>query len=312
MNKAMAAEVAHALGGAKLTSDGWRCRCPLADEHNHGDADPSLTIAERDGNLLVHCQSRHANQQDRIIAALKERGLWPTGTGAKAKPHAAPRPTGDISLAHALGLPGSSFRPVLTDAERIEIARRIWGDTKPAAGTTAERYLKLRGITSPLPPSIRFTIGCHAPSQRGPWAIMVAAVQNLAGEITGIHRTFLTGDGRKAPVEPVKMAFGPIRGGAVRLAPASETLALAEGIETALSIQQATGIPTWAALGTSNITRVELPNCVREVIICADGDPAGERAAHAAAHRLIREGRTVRIARPEPGTDFNDMISVGK
>jgi putative DNA primase/helicase len=84
-------------------------------------------------------------------------------------------------------------------------------------------------------------------------------------------------------------------------------LALAEGIETALSIQQATGIPTWASLGASNLERVEVSDCVRDVIICADADPPGESAALAAAKRLITEGRKVRIARPGQPADFNDL-----
>ena len=45
-------------------------------------------------------------------------------------------------------------------------------------------------------------------------------------------------------------------GGAVRLAPAAETLVLAEGVETGLAVQQATGLPTWATLGTSNLKKV--------------------------------------------------------
>ena len=55
-----------------------------------------------------------------------------------------------------------------------------------------------------------------------------------------------------------------------------------------------------------------LPAIVRLVIILADNDAngAGERAAYAAAYRWLREGRRVRIAMsPEPGTDFNDMLS---
>ncbi len=70
-----AASIALALGGRRSGSD-WTARCPLAAEHNNDDANPSLRISERDGLILVHCQSRHAQEQDRVIAALKERGLW--------------------------------------------------------------------------------------------------------------------------------------------------------------------------------------------------------------------------------------------
>ncbi len=138
---------------------------------------------------------------------------------------------------------------------------------------------------------------------------MVAAVQAPDRSITGIHRTFLTLDGtKKAPVSQNKMMLGKCAGGAVRLAAVADKLALAEGIETALSVLQATGIPTWATLSTSGLKAVILPDEVREVIICADGDEAGEQAAQDAAQRFLREGREVRMARAPAGMDFNDLL----
>jgi DNA primase len=47
---------------------------------------------------------------------------------------------------------------------------------------------------------------------------------------------------------------------------------------------------------------------VRDVIVLADGDNAGEAAARDCACRWKREGRRVRIARPPQGMDFNDML----
>jgi hypothetical protein len=73
------------LEGVRAMRGYWIARCPAHDEHNNGDANPSLTITERDGNLLVHCQSRHANAQDRVIEALRARGLWPAGNAAKPR-----------------------------------------------------------------------------------------------------------------------------------------------------------------------------------------------------------------------------------
>jgi hypothetical protein len=81
-----ATEIAHALGDARREGDGWRCRCPLADEHNNADAHPSLSLRDRpDGGVLAHCHSRHASEQDRVIEALKARGLWPASHGANAR-----------------------------------------------------------------------------------------------------------------------------------------------------------------------------------------------------------------------------------
>jgi hypothetical protein len=114
----------------------------------------------------------------------------------------------------------------------------------------------------------------------------------------------------KAPVEEAKMSLGPCRGGAVHLADAGGGLLMVgEGIETCLSAMQATGHPAWAALSTGDMRALELPDYVRDVIVLADGDAGGEKAARACALRWTRQGRRVRIARPPQGMDFNDMLT---
>jgi hypothetical protein len=47
-------------------------------------------------------------------------------------------------------------------------------------------------------------------------------------------------------------------------------LGLAEGIETALSAMQLTGVPVWASLGGARLHRVELPPEVKEVHVFLD------------------------------------------
>lgn len=104
------------------------------------------------------------------------------------------------------------------------------------------------------------------------------------------------------------MMFGPCRGGAVRLADPSDVLMVGEGIETCLAAMLASGHPAWAALSTSGLRGLDLPKDVREVIVLADGDEAGEAAAQDCALRWRRQGRRVRIARPPHGLDFNDLL----
>jgi phage/plasmid primase-like uncharacterized protein len=104
------------------------------------------------------------------------------------------------------------------------------------------------------------------------------------------------------------MMLGPCRGGAVRLEEPDEVLMIGEGIETCLAAMQATGNPAWAALSTSGLRALDLPDSVRNVIILADGDDPGEAAARACASRWMRQGRRVRIARPPRGLDFNDVL----
>jgi putative DNA primase/helicase len=49
------------------------------------------------------------------------------------------------------------------------------------------------------------------------------------------------------------------------------------------------------------------PDCVKEVIVCANADASGEHAAEEAAHRFVQEGRRVCIALPRIGRGFKEM-----
>jgi hypothetical protein len=156
-----------------------------------------------------------------------------------------------------------------------------------------EAYLASRRLHLQPPPTLRFAELAHHSGHM--WPTMVGLVTRGIDDVPlGIHRTFLARDGRgKAPVSPDKMMLGPCRGGAVRLAPASAVLMIGEGIETVLSAMQATGLPGWAALSTSELRVLELPATVQDVIILADGDDAGETAAQSCARRWKHEGRRV-------------------
>jgi phage/plasmid primase-like uncharacterized protein len=117
--------------------------------------------------------------------------------------------------------------------------------------------------------------------------------------------------GEEREVSAKKM-FGACRGGHVRLDAAGPRLAVAEGIETALTIKKACpSLPVWAALSLTNMD-AEVPACVTELILCADGDNKDPKAADGvlarAAAKHARPGRIVRIARPVDGKDFNDMV----
>src|SRR5437763_14112593 len=103
--------------------------------------------------------------------------------------------------------------------------------------------------------------------------------------------------------------LGHYMGGAIRLAAAGPEMAIGEGIETTLSYMQASGIPSWAAICTSGMRSIVLPALPLAAVVhlLVDLDAAGEKAA-AAADRLTREGRQVKLARPVIGKDFNDSL----
>jgi putative DNA primase/helicase len=92
------------------------------------------------------------------------------------------------------------------------------------------------------------------------------------------------------------------------LASPDDVLMVGEGIETCLTGMQVTEYPAWAALSTAGLRTLDLPASIRNVIVLADGDNPGEKAALEAALRWSLEGKRVRIARPPAGLDFNDML----
>ncbi len=285
----VAETIAKALNGRRVGT-GWAARCPA-----HDDRTPSLSIRDADnGKVLIHC---HAGcEQEQVIAILRSRGLW-TGSGSRRLTRLASRST------------AKSTEPDCDDTKRTETALAIWQATTPADGTLAEAYLVSRLLHLPTTPTLRFHPNLKHPSG-GIWPAMVGLVTRGADDTPlAIHRTYLAHDGAgKAPVDPQKMMLGPCRGGAVRLAAFGGVLMVGEGIETCLAAMQASRHPVWAALSTSGLRSLDLPTNVRDVIVLADGDDAGEAAARDCAWRWKREGRRVRIARPPQGMDFNDML----
>ena len=274
--------IAQALDGVWEGSN-WRCRCPVHGGH-------SLSIAEgRSGKLLAYC---FAGCNFPEIA----------------------RELRDLDLS---GVSDATPFIELDHDRRIEQARRLYNRAEPA-GTPLDRYLHDRGITIPVPATLRFLRFC--PHRCGSsFPAMLAPVVDIAGEQTGIHITFLVDFADKAMRRECR---GLLHGGAVRLVDVSTVslsvdspqLIIAEGIETALSCMQLFDIPAWAALSTSGLMSLELPPEIKNVIVAADHDVngAGHRAATAAYYRGVAEGRTIQIIMPPtPDTDFNDVLIGG-
>ena len=152
----------------------------------------------------------------------------------------------------------------------------------------------------------------------GKYPALLAAVTDGRGEIITLHRTFLTPGGGKAPLaSPKKLAPGAIEDGLIRLFPPTAILCLAEGIETALSVHEMTGLPVWSAISLTGFRKFgAVPEGVKKIHICGDNDRsyAGAAGAYELASRISR-GRpdievTVHIP-PEPGTDWNDVLRSG-
>lgn len=81
---------------------------------------------------------------------------------------------------------------------------------------------------------------------------LIGLYQRVDDEFVNILRIYLSNQNPgKADVEAPKKQWSPIRpkatnGAAIRLGPATEHIAIAEGIETAMAVKYATNLTTWA------------------------------------------------------------------
>jgi hypothetical protein len=188
-------------------------------------------------------------------------------------------------------------------------ALRIWMAARPIAGTLGEIYLhEHRGITTPLPASIRFSRIIHEPTA-AKLPCIVAAVQRPDRKIIAVQCTFLTESGAKTSLAIPRWNYGELGSGAVRLAPAKEVLGIAEGTEKALAAMQLTGVPCWSTLGSWRMAVTAVPDTVRILHIFADNDAPGRVAAESAAEHHTRAGRKVYLRFPPKGFKDYDEIT---
>jgi hypothetical protein len=135
-------------------------------------------------------------------------------------------------------------------------AEWMWQQRRPIEGTPAERYLRLRGYTKPIPP----TFGYFPPRWPGDHPAMIAAYgfpNEVAPGVLGppqvvvaVHLTLLKGDGSgKADVEKPKFTVASPLGRPIVISAANDLLggAITEGNEDGFAVYQSTGLGVWAA-----------------------------------------------------------------
>lgn len=268
--------------GLKRYPRSWRGRCPACDYLG------TFSVrAGRDGRALLFCAS--CQDRDAIADAVIR------ATGQEHQ-----RETRDDRDAQAVR------------QRKQDAALRLWCGSQPATDTPADVYLTRRGLPGlAASPALRFRGDTWHP-EGGRYPALIALVCDVAGRPIAIHRTFITRDGRKATVEPAKASLGPVWGGAIRLQPIEpdKPLVIGEGIETAASAALLMNLPAWAAISAGNMARgLVLPLDVRRVVVAADPDSAGKKAARDTWARWVADGREVRVALPDGPTDFNGLLT---
>lgn len=200
-----------------------------------------------------------------------------------------------------------------SEAHKIAtITRAIKESRKVTAGDPVWQYLHRRTGIDLIPSDVRYHPGMRH-SSGGTHPVMLSVMRDQFGAGVSAHRTYLTDDGQKAAVDPVKkfMQGKALNGSAVRLGPMSPDLGIAEGIETALAASQKFGMTVWAATNAVLLQSWIPPEHVNTVTIFGDNDSdgsfAGEAAAYTLAKRLIVAGLKVSVKIPEgAGHDWAD------
>lgn len=201
----------------------------------------------------------------------------------------------------------------IDDATRVRLMNNLWQGASPLApGDFAHSYLASRATLSPTMPScLRSSEQCPAPDGIYRPALL-ALIQGPDGEPANIHRTFLGPNGKADMKNPRALMPGIIpSGAAIRLFRlTSETLGIAEGIETALAAAHRFQMPVWSAINATMLAKWSPPPEVREVWVFGDNDPkfGGQAAAFTLAHHLAgRMGLRVHVRVPDQcGRDWAD------
>lgn len=269
--------------GAFKTGNHWRCTCPACNY-----AVPTMLMTLKRGKIsasCVSCDDRHT-----IWAAV-------VAAGAGDRIDRA-----DNATAAAQAADGRK--------QKQDAAIAVWNGSAPLDGADlASIYLRRRRLESTIGnPALRFRADTRHPDNCR-YPAMICRIDDVTGDQIAVQRVYLADDGRKAAIDPAKAVKGPIWGGAIRFGMGAE-IVVAEGPESAIAAGILLDLPSWSAVSAGNLAKgLSLPPDVRSVVIAADHDKPGLDAAEAAAGRWQREGRRVRIAKPDdPDADFADVL----
>lgn len=153
----------------------------------------------------------------------------------------------------------------------------------------------------------------------GTYPALLAPIRNNSGETIAIHRIFLSKEGTKLNVSDINGKSSPARlqtpsvhsddkglvvmtgKQALNQARRFGVIGIAEGIETALSVQKGADIPVWSCLNATNLHSFRPPAGIHSVLIFVDDDKSktGILAAKRARNELEMAGFNVELLLPD-------------
>lgn len=232
--------------------------------------------------------------------------------------------------------------PTERKAKETAKLQRLWEEAHPLQPSDPVwLYLTQRGI----PPSALEGINdirhhplleyWHNSQPQGKHPAMISKISDNNGALKGLHLTYLQStyqrnygeDGEHIPqMDKLRLNIGgelPSRkmrticagattGASVKIHPYTDSLAIAEGIETALSVRALTGLPCHASLSAHGMKHLEIPKQIKTLYIIADNDQngVGGQAMRELAIRAYKEKKEVHTWTPKDiGEDANDYLN---
>jgi Toprim domain len=203
----------------------------------------------------------------------------------------------------------------LTDDEkaRAAAARAIFEQAQPIDGVPeVAGYLAARGWLD--------VSGCKAELRYCPSTVwenerrkcLLVAYRSLdTNEVTGISRILLD-EPERWPKTQRKM-LGVVRRAAVKLVPVTDTLAVAEGFESAVAANMLGYGPAWALGSAGAVKNLPVLPGVERLILLQENNDTSRDAVDRCGKRWMRAGRKVIRVKPDQGhDDLNDeLISKG-
>src|SRR5262249_8338907 len=142
-----------------------------------------------------------------------------------------------------------------------EKAKWLWSKRQPIVGTIAETYLRGRGITCSLPPTLAYLPATdkHPASMMAAFGFASEPEPGLLAapaNVDAVHLTRLLPDGKdRGRGDKAKIMLGKSLGLPIILAPPNDLLGLAvvEGIEDGLTVREATGLGVWVGASAGRL-----------------------------------------------------------
>jgi putative DNA primase/helicase len=294
------------------------CRCPC-----HDDSTASLSITVKNGKALFNCFADCT--QDDLIAKWREWGLW----GSLARP-----PSSDAGSE-------SNTSKDEDDAKRTAAAKVIWDNTtrtKQDREKLGRYFREARGVS--VPSGARYMFSNFTESRELTYndkpilrddeeAIVLKIINAKTAQFQGCQLTFIDPvrciNVRNDQGKSKRWVLGPLKGGMIDVGgfllpgKCEGVVIVAEGVEkvqAALMIVAGRGLNVGGAVSAINNTNMAnvvaaLRERCREIILAADNDEQGRKAAEKAA-RAAGGACPVRIAcPPDPHKDWDGALKAG-